>query len=195
VSSELLGGDDVQDREDRIAALERENRELREKIEQMNKRMVDRTTVNNLIAALAGSDVTDFTADPMQHRSLLTDVQDRLSAVDNRSKQNASQLEAVYDGNADGPEQAWLETAAAARNLQDHHEHGLPDNRVKLYKENIAQATGRTERMAGNYIEAFGENKEGTEWIPYERPTAGSAGNGRKKALIVDMDVWGEDDE
>lgn len=176
--------------------LREENKQLRNKIKEVDQSNVSRSIMNQLLAALVNDkESIDFSADPFDNREVLEDFGRRVESTEVKTKQLESKVEQVYDGSVDGPEQAWYEIKQAANRLKKKRDHALPNNRVKLYKENIAQATGKSERHAGNYIEDFGEEKSGTDWQEYQRPSAANNNEATKKALIVDLDVWGDDDE
>lgn len=188
--------------EKRVEQLEQENRELREMIEKQQDNTVTKLTINHLIAELVNdkSVITDFMASPDEHFDLVSDVGRRVNSNEEAIKRLQSEVNEVHDGSVDGPAQAWNAIVEAANRLNTDANHGLPNNRVKLYKENIAQATGKTKKMAGNYIEMFGREgsqhkKQGTEYVRYQRGSAGNKGAARKKSLIIDLDVWGEDDD
>ncbi len=158
--------------------------------------MVTQSVANQLIQGLVNEPASvNVNQHPMQNREVLEDFGSRLETLEASHQEVSSKTESLYDGSVDGKEQAWLAIVDAAENLQGDSEHALPNNRVKLYKENIAQATGKTKKMAQNYIEDFGEDKEATDWQPYQRPSAANNNECKKKALIIDMDVWGDQDE
>lgn len=176
-----------------VEKLEEENEELREKMERMRADMVTESAVNQLIQALVNNtDSVDTSAHPIENRQVLNDFGNRVETMEVLGKQLSSKVESIYDDSVDGKEQAWIKIVEAAQRLSGQQKHTLPNNRVKLHKENIAQATGKSERQARNYIEDFGENKEGADWQPYERPSPSNNRKGKKKALIVDLDVWEE---
>jgi len=88
----------------------------------------------------------------------------------------------------------WWNVVEAAHNLADTPSHGLPGNRVKLYKENIAQATGLTEKRGQQLIDEWSDGgdkaKRGTEFRPYRAGSPGNNNERQRKALIIDLNVW-----
>lgn len=187
-----------QTHEERLEELEQIVEDQASRIQYLEENTVPRTAMNHLISALVGDGVPDFSADPFEYRHLVEDFNDRVNDVEGLAKRNSSKVDSIYDGSVDGPEAAWIQIIEAAKNLQNQPNHGLPNNRVQLYKENIAQATGKSDRQAGNYIERFGEEKEGTDWKPYKRPSQSPDGKNKeaqKKRLVVDLDVWGDADD
>jgi len=176
--------------------LEEQFDELEEQLQEVKSNMVTQSVANQLIQGLVNEPASvNVNQHPMQNREVLEDFGSRLETLEASHQEVSSKTESLYDGSVDGKEQAWLAIVDAAENLQGDSEHALPNNRVKLYKENIAQATGKTKKMAQNYIEDFGEDKEATDWQPYQRPSAANNNECKKKALIIDMDVWGDQDE
>lgn len=176
--------------------LEEQVDELAAKIDRVNSKSLTKNVANQLIAALVNdNDVIDFAAEPMENREALSDFGLRVDTVETKVQQVSSKVDEVHDGSADGPMMAWKQIVEHANRMKKDPDYRLPENRVKLYKENIAHATGKTERHAGNYIEKFGEEKDGADWQRYKRATPGSNNSGRKKALIIDLDVWGDSNE
>lgn len=95
-------------------------------------------------------------------------------------------------------EEHWVRTLKAAHSLADNPNHGLPGNRVKLYKENIAQAIEPGEGRAKQLIDEWTNESDskykgrGVEKQPY-RPASPSTSNAtQRKAIIIDLDVWEE---
>ncbi len=176
--------------------LEEQVDDLREEVNAVNAGMVTQSVVNQLIQALVNDvDSVDVSSHPMQNRGVLEDFGTRLETLEGNIRKVSSKTESLYDDSCDGKEQAWMAIVEAARRLKKDNNHSLPNNRVKLYKENIAQATGKSKKMAQNYIEDFGTDKDGADWQPYKRPSASNGNEGRKKALIVDLRVWGDDND
>lgn len=186
--------------EARVEQLENENDELREakddleeRVKKVDGRAASKSTVNLLIGALTDADM-DFTADPGQNREALVGFNTRVETMETMLKRHESKMKKLGKGKTNGPDESWLAIIDAADNLSNSQDHGLPNNRVKLYAENISQATGKSERMALNYIEDFGEDKEGATWQPYKPPSEQNGGHAQKKTLIVDLDVWGDEE-
>lgn len=188
---ELYKGEKAQRRK-----LEQQFDEMQEELESVKNNMVTQSVANQLIQGLVNDPASvNVNQHPMQNREVLEDFGSRLESLESSHQEVSSKTESLYDDSVDGKEQAWLAIVDAAKNLQGDGEHALPSNRVKLYKENIAQATGKSKKMAQNYIEEFGEDKQGTDWQPYQRAQASNNNECKKKALIIDMDVWGDDNE
>ena len=174
--------------------LEEQVDDLQEEVREVKGGMVTQSVANQLIQALV-KDVenVDVSAHPMQNRDVLEDFGTRLETLEASIRQVSSKTDSIYDDSVDGKEQAWVAIVEAAKRLSSDRNHSLPNRRVKLYKENIAQATGKSKKMAQNYIEDFGTDKDGVDWQAYQRPSAANNNEGRKKALIVDLKVWGDD--
>lgn len=176
--------------------LEEQVDELSQRVDAIDKRKTSDSVVNQLIAAIVNDrSAIDFAADPVANRDVLEDFGQRVESVESELQQTTSRVNDVYDGSADGPTVAWNRIVEMANRMEKNPDHALPNGRVKLFKENIANATGKSKRQASNYIEDFGRDKEGADWQKYERGTPGTNNSGRKKALILDLDVWGETDE
>lgn len=190
----------------RVQQLEEENRELREDKSELEQRLDDlednsvtRTSLNVLLQALTGGDIDDMTADPMQCREYAVDVNDRISDLESDVAAHDDKISTIGEGESSGPEEAWHNITQAAQRLAGSRENGLPNNRVRLYVDNIAQATGKCERHASNYIDRFGgdtkHSKRGAKKRDYKPPSNQNGGEAQKKSLVVDLDVWGEDDD
>lgn len=190
--------------ESEIALLRWDNRQLRSELDEVRQELrqtqskledkANEQALNEFIKFLTDGDV-DFTKGATANRHLLRDWNDRVTETIDRSKRNASRLDDVYEDDRGGVASAWTATVEAASQHADMREHSLPENRVVLYKKQIAAATGRTERQALNYIEEWGESKQGCTWKPYEPPSEYNSGEAKKKRLIIDLDVWGDDSE
>jgi hypothetical protein len=48
--------------------------------------------------------------------------------------------------------------------------------------------------MASNYIDRFADEKEGVTHRPHEHPSPQNNNEQKQKALIIDLDIWGDDD-
>lgn len=177
-------------------SLENQVDNLREEVNGIKNSMVTQSVANQLIQALVNDiEAVDVSVHPMQNREVLNDFGNRLEALEGNVQKVASKTDSLYDDSVDGKEQAWIAIVEAAKRLSSDQNHSLPNERVKLFKENIAQATGKSKKMAQNYIEDFGTSKDGADWQPYERPSASNNNEGRKKALVVDLKIWGDDND
>ena len=173
--------------------LEEQFDELQSEIDQIQDKLITETVANQLIQALVNDvESVDVSSHPMQNRGVLEDFGTRLEKLELRYQEVSSKTDSLYDDSVNGKEQAWVSIVDASKKLVGDSEHTLPGNRVKLYRENISQATGKTKKMAQNYIEDFGDGKEGADWQPYEPPSPATNNECRKKALIIDLDVWGD---
>jgi hypothetical protein len=167
--------------------------DLEEAVEGLNQNTVPMTQLNLILDALLGGGVDDFTEPPATHRDAIEDFGRQLRDVKTRADRHAAVIDTLESGEAKGPDAAWKRVVDAANNLSDSTDHSLPNNRVALGREEIAQATGKTKRTAQDYIERFGENRRGADWRPYQPPSEQTGGEAKRKKLIVDLDVWGED--
>ncbi|RYJ12742.1 hypothetical protein ELS19_01330 [Halogeometricum borinquense] len=116
--------------------------------------------------------VGEFASMVHQHESV---VEEQRSAVDDPMGEN------------------WSKIVEAAKNLEGTAGHTRPNGYVALYGSDIVQATGHSERYALNLIEKFGQDdsKKGVTWQPHEPPQPSNNHSAKKKALLVDLDVWG----
>lgn len=185
----------VESLEDRVRELEAENEELRERVETTDDRAVTTTTVNHLLAALSGGDIDDYAADPMRYRDVAADLQTRLEHVETGLSEHADRLDKFDQGDHGKGSGAWGAIVEEAKRCQGQSGYNLSGNRVQLHTDDIARATGRSERMASNYIEDFGEDKRGADWRPYKPPNSANNGEPKRKRLVVDLDVWGDEDD
>lgn len=182
--------------------LEAEVSELRERIDAIEDRLdekasadraVTRSSVNLLLDALLGGEVDDFDADPASNRDLVEDLGRRIRDVEQTTAKQQDVVRKLSDGKTSGPDEAFARIVDTARRLSNSSNHVLPNNRVWLGCEEIAQATGLGERQASNYIDRFGEERVGADWRSYQPPSEQNGGEARKKKLIIDLDVWGEE--
>lgn len=185
---ERLGEDLVAERE-RRKALKEENQELREQVEQHDEALkgtVERTIVNHLLERLVPDvDVDDYMADPMEQFATVEEFGRKLS-------QTVDAVEsAPQNPKGDPMTDNWQAVVEHARTLQDNPNHKSKDGWVVLYAQDVADATGNSTRWGRKLIQELGEGHEGAKWrAAKENPEPGS--RDRKKALYVNLDVWGE---
>lgn len=188
----------VQKLEDENADLRNENQQLKEQLSEVDAHSVNCQQLNILLQSLTGADLDDVTADPVRHNDVVTDFNSRVTEIESTVTAHEDKISNIGQGKSSGPEEAWHNIVQAANRLAGSRENGLPDNRVCLYIDNIAQATGRSERMASNYIDRFGGDKDAKRGVTkrdYEPAASGNGNEARRKSLVIDLDVWGEDDE
>lgn len=176
-----------------ITELEREVEKHREFTLALDGEKPGNFEINYLIKDLTGDKIKNYKSDPLQNRELVSDFNDRFSELESTVARHASVVDDLDRGQTDGPDEAWHAVLEAARRLSDHPDHSVAENSVLLYRENIAQATGRSERMASNYIERFGDRKSGASYRPYERASGSNNNSTKKKALRIELDVWGNE--
>jgi len=174
--------------------------DLEEAVDKVQSNYTHQSSVNVLLNALLGEGVDDFTADPAQLRDLVADFGRRVSELEQTTAKQQSVINTLGEGTARNKGEAWLDIVDAAQKLADSRDNALPGNRVRLYIENIEQATGKSSRQASNYIDDFGQDestdkKPGATARPYKPPSAANGNEAQKKSLVVDLDVWGEDDD
>lgn len=172
--------------EARVRALETRLDDLEERVQSNGDTLVSKTTVNHLLVALTNANVGDYTNDPMQLRENVAEV----GSMVYRHESIVEEQQSIVD---DPMGDNWSKIVEAANNLAGTAGHTRPNNHVALYGSDIVQATGHTERYAFNLIEKFGQDasKQGVTWQPHEPPQASNNHSAKKKALFIDLDVWG----
>lgn len=177
---------EVQDLRERVA-------ELEDAVDDIQAMKASLPQVNVMLDAMLGGGVDDFTAPPAAHRDAIEDFGGQLRETKTRVDRHAAVIDTLESGEAKGPDAAWKRVVDAANKLADSADHSLPNNRVALGRDEIAQATGKTKRTAQDYIERFGEGRHGADWRPHRPPSKQTGGESRRKKLVVDLDVWGDD--
>lgn len=188
----------VQEQRATIERLEDEVEDLRERVDENAKKKVGRDGVNLLLDELLGGGIEDFTADPFEHREQVAAFNDRFSDIENTVQRHDSIIEEQGAASGDDKDVHWWNIVDAAQNAQGLSEHTLPNNWVLLFADDMAKATSVGERRCSQLIEEFAEEKEGVELRPYERIPSSRTTEGatvQRKAIKIDLDVWGEDDE
>jgi len=181
---------------DRVDELEEENKELKKELNETRSSSVTKDTVNLIIGKLTSADIDDYTADPARNLTQVSDFNTRVNSLESVVKRHEGVVSDLGVGKSSSVSESWYAIVETAKNLKADPDHKLPNNRVRLFRENIAQATGKSKRQASNYIEQFGDNKKGAEWTKYEPASARNNNNAKKKSIVVDLDVWGDlDDE
>jgi hypothetical protein len=128
-------------------------------------------------------------------QALAETVQDHdntIDRLDSTVKESRSATGSTDDSN-------WWDVVDAAHNLKNDADHGLPNNQVKLYRENIAQATGLSKKRGQQLIDEWTQEesskyKQGTTRQKYQNATPANNNEEQRKAIIIDLDVW-EDSE
>jgi len=125
---------------------------------------------------------------------------DRLGSIEDDVRRHESEIQESRSLSADSQAEHWQRVVEKANNVSGMSKHTLPDNWVILYKEDIAAAIepgeGRAKQLINEWTDTDDEKyKQGTEKQPYRRPSQSRNGKAQKKALKIDLDVWGEDDE
>lgn len=188
----------VQNLEEENTELRAEKQELEEQLSKVDADSVNCQQLNILLQSLTGAELEDMTADPVRHNDYVLDFNSRVADLESSVTKHEDKISNIGEGESSGPEEAWHNIVQAANRLAGNRENGLPDNRVRLYIDNIAQATGKSERMASNYIDRFGGegngSKRGATKRDYQPASSGNGGEAQKKSLVVDLDVRGEDD-
>lgn len=177
-----------------IDRLREELKELRATVESVDSQTPSNVEINHLLRELTGIDPDNYSDSPLQQRDSVGELSEDIGELNRIVARHKDVIDELGSREAQGPAEAWYQTLQAARRMQSDPDHSLPENRVRLHRDNIAQATGRTKRMASNYIDRFADEKEGVTHRPYERPSAQNNHEQKQKALIIDLDVWGEGD-
>ncbi|SFR37090.1 hypothetical protein SAMN04487947_0559 [Halogeometricum rufum] len=172
--------------EARVRTLETRLQDLEERVERNSEGTVSKTALNHLLDALTNAEIDDYRDDPMRLREEVAEVG---SMVYRHESIVEEQQSAVDDPMGEN----WSKIVEAANNLAGTAGHTRPDNHVALYGSDIVQATGHTERYALNLIEKFGQDdsKKGVTWQPHEPAQPSNNHSAKRKALLVDLDVWG----
>lgn len=168
---------DEMDRDD----LEAEVEDLRERVEQLERAdaRVDVITFNHVLERLIPDiEIQDYTADPMQH----------LASVEEYGRKLTQTVDAVEEApenpSGDAMTDNWQAVVDEARRKQGNPDHAGQDGWVYLYTQDVADATSSSTRWGRELIEELGEDHEGAK-VQAATPE-------RKKALLVNLDVWGE---
>lgn len=182
--------------EDRVDELEEEVAQLREMV-QKNEQKPSRTTMNHILSQLMNVDLDNYDADLGQLIGHSQEFGNQIQQFNQRLSRVEEIAEEEETLSNDPAVSNWKAIVKTARNLASDREHALPNNRVKLHKKQVKSAVGCSERHALNLIEEFGEDKRGAAWQEYKRHTTSRKTESQdiqKKALIVDLSVWGDGD-
>lgn len=171
--------DEVQDLRERVDDLETE-------VDRVSNSSVDTTVLNHLLERLVPElEVDDYTADPMQH----------LATVETFGKKLTQTVDAVEESpenpSGDPMTENWQHIVEHARTLENDPNHAMRDGWVALYAQDVANAADCSRRWARQLIEDLGDDHEGAKWRP-ARENKKEGSEDRKKALLVNLDVWGD---
>lgn len=122
------------------------------------------------------------------------DLAETINSHDDTLKRVESTVQESRAATGSTDDEHWWDVVEAAHKLQDDPNHGCPGNWVKLFRDNIAQATGLSKKRGQQLIDEWTENgekeKKGTEKQAYKPATASQKNNAQKKAIKIDLDVW-----
>lgn len=190
-----MSADASQDAVDEMARdeLEDEVRDLRNRVDRLEDELyevsdssVDVATMNHLLERLIPElEVDNYKDDPMQN----------LATVETFGKKLTQTVDAVEESpenpSGDPMTENWRNIVEHTRTLEDDPNHAMRDGWVALYAQDVANATDCSRRWARTLIEDLGDDHEGAKWrTARENKKEGS--EDRKKALLVNLDVWGE---
>lgn len=183
--------------EETVRALRARLDDLESQIAGVRRSAATESAVNLLIKKLTNADV-DMAADPGQNLDAVKDIGERLNSIENTVQRHESEIQQGGAGSNGGSGDHWPNVVEAAQNLRSDHRHHITDEWVILYKEDIRTATGLSTRRAGQLIDEWTDeecdkHKAGTRKQDYRPPSADSKGNAQKKALKVDLEVWGDE--
>lgn len=123
-------------------------------------------------------------------------AEDEIEDLRNQLAQQQNTIEELTAGTSGANQStAWktvLEEAKRLKNDPTDTEHDMPDGKVKLFKEDLARATGYSARHCQDLIEEFGDEKFGCKWEPYQPASDATRGQPLKKRLIIDLAAMGE---
>lgn len=132
------------------------------------------------------------------------ELRERVAVLEHRLEQAENTISRLTDleakigqGEASGVDASWLAIIDAAERMKDSPNNRLEgENRVQLFREDIMDATGKSNKQSGLYMEWFGLDdgkhaKAGTEYQPYEHASALTGGKAVASRLIIDLGVWG----
>lgn len=197
-----------QRQEERIEALEDELEQERERREELEETVqaYERFTgpaFAKLVNTIAQDDdvpsYDEVDILPMAGKAgeIVKERGDRLQSVEDTLRRHETEIAESQSISADPQAEHWQRVVEKANNVAGMSKHTLPDNWVILYKEDIAAAIEPGEKRAGQLINEWTDTddekyKQGTEKQPYRRPSKNRNGKAQKKALKIDLDVWGD---
>jgi len=179
---------------DEIDQLREEIENLRAMVESLDSEKPGNIEINHLLCELTGTEPDDYSDSPLHQRAIVGEFSEDVGELQRTVARHEGIIGELGSKEAEGPAEAWYATLQAARRLQSNPDHSLPGNRVRLHCDNIAQATGKTKRMASNYIDRFADEKDGVTHRPHEKPSSQNNHEQKQKALIIDLDIWEDDD-
>lgn len=176
--------------------------ELEERVER-NGQKPDRVNINVLLEALCGEEIDDFQAAPVEHKDAVEEFGQLVQTMNQRLNAVEEVAEEEQSLSGDPSVQNWQAIVEKARNLKGHADHQAADGQVKLFVKQIMGAVGCSDTWASKLIEQYGadpdehtKGKRGTRWQQHQKITTSrktESSNVQRKALYIDLDVWGED--
>lgn len=190
---------------DTVDQVQRENRELRKRAEraeaaahaqsahvryllakvEKNGEKPGRFVWNQFFANLCDLDIDDYEGDPVSHLPSVKRLGGMIRRHESLIEENGGSV------SSDPMSDNWQAAVETAQNLKNNAKHARQDGYVQLFAENLEAATGHGNRHCLKLIEDLAEAHEGADWQSYRRNVK-QGGSDRKKALLIDLDVWGE---
>lgn len=164
-------------------------RGLLERVENLTELMVTKTSLNHLIDRLVpGLEVDDYTRSPMRSVASVEQFGAELTRVIDAVEENPE------NPNQDPMTQNWIDCVEHAQKLQHDPNHARQDGYTALYVQDVANATGHSRRHCNDLVEDLGDDHEGATWQSHKENNKEN-GSDRRKALLINLDIWGTEDE
>ena len=137
---------------------------LEEKVEQLEENTVSRTTLNVLLSELG--EVEDFTADPVQQRSLLTELVETLASIERRLETIEGDVAAIRDlgSQTTSKEEKIAQIVEYASNKQS-----VDQDRVTVLPKTIKGITDVSQRYAYDSVNIVSVRSFHSEIVAVDR--------------------------
>jgi hypothetical protein len=191
-----------------VEDLDRE--ELEAEVEELRERVDDLEQVGAVVAKLVNTlsdrdevDGIGYTDPEFLPTAVAAfgDLADTVEEHDKDLKRIDSTVQESRSATGSTDDEHWWNVVEKAHNeLAGFPEYDLRGDWVRLYREEIAKATGLSKKRGQQLIDEWTNEdsdryKRGTDKQEYQRASAMNGHNERKKALKIDLGVWEVDDE
>jgi hypothetical protein len=187
---------------DAVVQLSERVDELEERVEK-NGNKPGYIDINLILDALTGEEIPDYTEPPVEYKDTVGEFGDLVQSMNQRLNTVEEIADEEQSLSGDPSVKNWQAIVEKAENLQGHADHQASGNTVKLFVKQIMGAVGCSDTWASELIEQYGagpnedtKGKRGTDWQPHKKMTTSrqtESSNVQRKALYVDLDVWGDD--
>lgn len=169
--------------------------ELEEKLQTVADSRLHKVDFHKILRSLSGMDAGEYPMTPNtvgnEHLEIAAELNHHVTTAHKLAQQHQRIVEDERTFSGNTKDKAWWSVLELAKNTGSN----LPNNRVQLDADELVKATGYSRRRCVDLIDEWAEDhKQGVEMRPYKPPSKATGGEPKKKRLVLDLSVWGDDE-